>query len=187
MFKASNKVSCQSGRTMIEMLIVLAVLAMVSIGGLLFFRDAMDTYNATKVAEDVQLALRAHSEKMFLGAPSDTVAVECTKYIQENSALESCFCQQSSIDGDSTKPNKRKVTLCNFVVTTQGIADVLIKRLKIARINGGTKSFCVHSAVGGTANGSKNKWDYSNSANKDRRSFGWKNCACQGSGLECAL
>lgn len=187
MFKASNKVSYQLGRTMIEMLIVLAVLAMVSIGGLLFFKDAMDTYKATKVVEDVQLALRAHSEKMFVGAPSDTEAVECTKYIHENSALESCSCQQSSIDGDSSNPNKRKVTLCNFVVTTQGIADILIKRLKIARVNGGTKSFCVHSTLNGNSFNSRNKVDYSNANNKDRRTFGWKNCPCAGAGLECEI
>ena len=187
MFKASNKVSCQSGRTMVELLIVLGVLALISIGGLLFFRDAMDTYKATKVVEDVQIALRAHSEKMFLGAASDTEAVECTKYIHENSALESCSYQQTSMDGDPSNPNKRKVALCNFVVTTQGIADVLIKRLKIARINGGTKSFCVHSTLGGNSFNSRNKVDYSNPNYKDRRTFGWKNCPCAGPGLECEI
>ncbi len=100
----------QSGRSMVEMLGVLAVIAVVSIGGIVGYRLAMNHYQASQIAHemnmmrtDAQIKIAQGTEKLTLGAPYDEhkinfngydTAFGC-KYVDENDLIsdETVSCQ----------------------------------------------------------------------------------------------
>ena len=104
------KTHSQSGRSMVEMLGVLAIIAILSIGGIVGFRLAMNYYQANQIAHemnmmrtDAQIKIAQGTEKLTLGAPYDAhkinfnnydTAFGC-KYVDENDLIsdETVSCQ----------------------------------------------------------------------------------------------
>ena len=101
-FEKQFKNQSQSGRSMIEMLGVLAIIAVLSIGGIVGFRLAMNYYQANQIAHemnimrtDAQIKIAQGAEKLTLGAPYDAhkinfnnydTAFGC-KYVDENDII----------------------------------------------------------------------------------------------------
>ncbi len=82
----------QSGRSMIEMLGVLAIIAILSIGGIVGFRLAMNYYRASQIAHemnmmrtDAQIKIAQGTEELMLGEPYDPVN-DSLGHIQFNDA-----------------------------------------------------------------------------------------------------
>ncbi len=104
------KTHSQSGRSMVEMLGVLAVIAVLSIGGIVGYRLAMNHYQASQIAHemnimrtDAQIKIAQGTENLTLGAPYDEhkinfngyeTAFGC-KYVDENDIIsdETVSCQ----------------------------------------------------------------------------------------------
>ncbi len=100
----------QDGRSMVEMLGVLAIIAVVSIGGIVGYKLAMNHYQASQIAHemnimrtDAQIKIAQGTEKLTLGSPYDEhkinfngyeTAFGC-KYVDENDFIseETVSCQ----------------------------------------------------------------------------------------------
>ncbi len=100
----------QDGRSMIEMLGVLAVIAVLSIGGIVGYKLAMNHYQASQIAHemnmmrtDAQIKIAQGTENLTLGSPYDAhkinfngyeTAFGC-KYVDENDLIsnETVSCQ----------------------------------------------------------------------------------------------
>ena len=87
------KTHSQSGRSMIEMLGVLAIIAILSIGGIVGFRLAMNYYQANQIAHemnmmrtDAQIKIAQGAEELMLGEPYDPVSDSQLGHIQFNDA-----------------------------------------------------------------------------------------------------
>ena len=87
------KTHSQSGRSMIEMLGVLAIIAILSIGGIVGFRLAMNHYQANQIAHemnimrtDAQIKIAQGTEKLILGEPYDPISESQLGHIQFNDA-----------------------------------------------------------------------------------------------------
>ncbi len=81
----------QSGRSMVEMLGVLAIIAILSIGGIIGFRLAMNYYQANQIAHemnimrtDAQIKIAQGTEKLMLGEPYDPISESMLGHIQFN-------------------------------------------------------------------------------------------------------
>ena len=77
----------QSGRSMVEMLGVLAIIAVLSIGGIVGYRLAMNHYQASQIAHemnimrtDAQIKIAQGTEKLTLGAPYDAHKINFNNY-----------------------------------------------------------------------------------------------------------
>ncbi len=86
-FKKQFKNQSQSGRSMIEMLGVLAIIAILSIGGIVGFRLAMNYYQANQIAHelnmmrtDAQIKIAQGTEKLMLGEPYDSGNIQFNDY-----------------------------------------------------------------------------------------------------------
>ena len=100
----------QDGRSMVEMLGVLAIIGVLSIGGIVGYRLAMNHYQASQIAHemnmmrtDAQIKIAQGTENLTLGAPYDAhkinfnnyeTAFGC-KYVDENDLIsnETVSCQ----------------------------------------------------------------------------------------------
>ncbi len=100
----------QAGRSMVEMLGVLAIIAILSIGGIVGYRLAMNYYQANQIAHemnmmrtDAQIKIAQGTENLTLGSPYDEnkisfnnydTAFGC-KYVDENDLIseETVSCQ----------------------------------------------------------------------------------------------
>ena len=87
------KTHSQSGRSMVEMLGVLAIIAVLSIGGIVGFRLAMNYYQANQIAHemnmmrtDAQIKIAQGTEKLILGSPYDPISESQLGHIQFNDA-----------------------------------------------------------------------------------------------------
>ena len=87
------KTRSQSGRSMVEMLGVLAIIAILSIGGIVGFRLAMNYYQANQIAHemnimrtDAQIKIAQGTEKLMLGEPYDPISESQLGHIQFNDA-----------------------------------------------------------------------------------------------------
>ncbi len=85
------KTHSQSGRSMVEMLGVLAIIAILSIGGIVGFRLAMNYYQANQIAHemnimrtDAQIKIAQGTEKLILGEPYDPISESTLGHIQFN-------------------------------------------------------------------------------------------------------
>ncbi len=83
----------QEGRSMVEMLGVLAIIAVLSIGGIVGFRLAMNYYQANQIAHeinimrtDAQIKIAQGTEKLMLGEPYDPISESQLGHIQFNDA-----------------------------------------------------------------------------------------------------
>ncbi len=81
------KTHSQSGRSMVEMLGVLAIIAILSIGGIVGFRLAMNYYQANQIAHemnimrtDAQIKIAQGTEKLTLGDPYDSGTIRFNNY-----------------------------------------------------------------------------------------------------------
>ena len=81
------KTHSQSGCSMIEMLGVLAIIAVLSIGGIVGFRLAMNYYQANQIAHemnmmrtDAQIKIAQGTEKLTLGSPYDSGNIQFNDY-----------------------------------------------------------------------------------------------------------
>ncbi len=90
--KKQFKNQSQSGRSMVEMLGVLAIIAILSIGGIVGFRLAMNYYQANQIAHemnimrtDAQIKIAQGTEELMLGEPYDPVN-DSLGHIQFNEA-----------------------------------------------------------------------------------------------------
>ncbi len=77
----------QSGRSMVEMLGVLAIIAILSIGGIVGFRLAMNYYQANQIAHemnimrtDAQIKIAQGAEELTLGDPYDSGNIQFNGY-----------------------------------------------------------------------------------------------------------
>ncbi len=77
----------QSGRSMVEMLGVLAIIAILSIGGIVGFRLAMNYYQANQIAHemnmmrtDAQIKIAQGTEELVLGNPYDDGNINFNNY-----------------------------------------------------------------------------------------------------------
>ncbi len=104
------KIHSQDGRSMVEMLGVLAIIGVLSLGGIVGYRLAMNHYQANQIAHemnmmrtDAQIKIAQGTEKLTLGAPYDEnkinfngyeTAFGC-KYVDENDIIsdETVSCQ----------------------------------------------------------------------------------------------
>ena len=151
----------QSGRSMIEMLGVLIIVGFLSIGGLSLFEKAIASARANKIIEDVQFALRAKTEEMFLknndlSSNIDDTETECSAYLSTNNNMQSCSCKQSNMQA-----------FCNVTVRDKDVAEQMGNKLGIS---GSALTFCVRSNF-------KVKLNY-NSNDESKKTFGWKSGAC---------
>ena len=156
--------SSQSGRSMIEMLGVLFIVGLLSIGGLSLFVRALASMKATKIIEDVQMALRAKSEDIFLEKTGDVAGTPCTAYVPANKDIENCFCQQSDLQ-----------VICNVVVKDGDVAEEMVNKLGInslGTLGQPALTFCLRSNF-------KVKHNL-NGGNENKQTFLWKNGACDG-------
>ena len=87
------KTRSQSGRSMVEMLGVLAIIAVLSIGGIVGFRLAMNHYQSNQIAHemnimrtDAQIKIAQGTEELMLGDPYDPVSDSQLGHIQFNDA-----------------------------------------------------------------------------------------------------
>ncbi len=83
----------QAGRSMVEMLGVLAIIAILSIGGIVGFRYAMNYYQANQIAHemnmmrtDAKVKIAQGTEKLTLGEPYDPISESTLGHIQFNDA-----------------------------------------------------------------------------------------------------
>ncbi len=81
----------QEGRSMVEMLGVLAIIAVVSIGGIVGYKLAMNHYQANQIAHemnimrtDAQIKIAQGTEKLILGEPYDSINESTLGHIQFN-------------------------------------------------------------------------------------------------------
>ena len=81
----------QDGRSMIEMLGVLAIIAVLSIGGIVGYKLAMNHYQASQIAHemnmmrtDAQIKIAQGTEKLILGEPYDPISESTLGHIQFN-------------------------------------------------------------------------------------------------------
>ena len=86
-FKKQIQNQSQSGRSMVEMLGVLAIIAILSIGGIVGFRLAMNYYQANQIAHemnimrtDAQIKIAQGTEELTLGDPYDSGNIQFNGY-----------------------------------------------------------------------------------------------------------
>ena len=60
---AFHKQIAEFGRTMLEMLGVLAIICLLTIGGIYFYNKAVDSNKSDRVYEDIMVAASAHSNR----------------------------------------------------------------------------------------------------------------------------
>ena len=77
----------QDGRSMVEMLGVLAIIAVLSIGGIVGYKLAMNHYQASQIAHemnimrtDAQIKIAQGTEKLTLGSPYDSGNIQFNDY-----------------------------------------------------------------------------------------------------------
>ncbi len=94
-FRKQFKNQSQSGRSMVEMLGVLAVIAVVSIGGIVGYRLAMNHYQASQIAHemnmmrtDAQIKIAQGTEKLTLGSPYDSGTIQFNGYKTDFDCLD---------------------------------------------------------------------------------------------------
>ncbi|MBR3501953.1 MAG: prepilin-type N-terminal cleavage/methylation domain-containing protein, partial [Alphaproteobacteria bacterium] len=73
----------QSGRSMIEMLGVLAIIGVLSVGGIAGYSKAMMKYRINKTIE--QITLIAGNVRAFWGSQKNYIEVECCSYWKDGS------------------------------------------------------------------------------------------------------
>ena len=85
--KKQFKNQAQDGRSMVEMLGVLAIIAVLSIGGIVGFRLAMNYYQANQIAHemnimrsDAQIKIAQGTEELMLGDPYDSGNIQFNGY-----------------------------------------------------------------------------------------------------------
>ncbi|MBO5038667.1 MAG: type II secretion system protein [Alphaproteobacteria bacterium] len=107
------KQSNQNGRSMIEMLGVLAIVGILSVGGMSAYRKAMTKYEANKWTEDMQLVVENFTfyaeewKRIARKENKDTVSV--TKYVYDAGLVPSAIKQ--SIAGFSAYPDKIYISI----------------------------------------------------------------------------
>ncbi len=86
-FKKQIQNQSQSGRSMVEMLGVLAIIAILSIGGIVGYRLAMNYYQANQIAHeinlmrtDAQIKIAQGAEELTLGSPYDSGNIQFNGY-----------------------------------------------------------------------------------------------------------
>ena len=98
----------QDGRSMVEMLGVLAIIAILSIGGIVGYKLAMNYYQANQIAHemnmmrtDAQIKIAQGAEKLTLGSPYDDKKInfndygtdfDCVYMENENATPDPAFC-----------------------------------------------------------------------------------------------
>ena len=88
--KRSPKSDSESGRSMVEMLGVLAIMGVLAIGGIAGYRYAMDKYNANEIINDVKKRAVVISQQLAVGGncmDCSTVDIGALKY---KAQCESC-------------------------------------------------------------------------------------------------
>ncbi len=85
------KTHSQSGRSMVEMLGVLAIIGVLSLGGIVGYKLAMNHYQASQIAHemnmmrnDAQIKIAQGTEKLILGSPYDPISESQLGHIQFN-------------------------------------------------------------------------------------------------------
>ena len=102
--------SVQSGRSMIEMLGVLAIIGVLSVGGIAGYSKAMMKYRINKTIE--QITLIAGNVRAFWGPQKNYIGVDCT-------------CNSAGCDGQSSKDGcpivkKAKIFPDEMITVTDG-------------------------------------------------------------------
>ena len=94
-FKKQVQNQSQSGRSMVEMLGVLAIIAVLSIGGIVGYRMAMNHYQASQIAHemnimrtDTQIKIAQGTEKLTLGSPYDEHKINFNGYKTDFDCLD---------------------------------------------------------------------------------------------------
>ena len=93
--KKQFKNQAQDGRSMVEMLGVLAIIAVLSIGGIIGFRLAMNYYQANQIAHemnimrtDAQIKIAQGAEELTLGDPYDSGNIQFNGYKTDFDCLD---------------------------------------------------------------------------------------------------
>lgn len=150
----------QLGRSMVEMLCVLAIVGILSIGGLVLYRKSLASMKANDIIENVQFSIRAKSEDAFIEKENDTSGVDC---VSQNGYMESCSCQ-----------HKDGTIICSVSVKEENVAEEITNKLGIDPVITDEKislDFCVRLNT-------KVKMDYNNN-DGTKRTFMWENSVCE--------
>ena len=104
----------QFGRSMIEMLGVLAIIAVISIGGLTLYRRAMDTYKANNIFDDVNRF--------------EVVILERINQTESGQISQGDFAPTSGFEMDATNESEERRHFISVYDVTSGVCQIVLNK-----------------------------------------------------------
>ena len=122
----------QDGRSMVEMLGVLAIIGVISLGGIAGYKMAMDRYQANQIANEINLMRNDMKMKVAQGA--DLLLGEPYDYNEEEDKLGHLnFNEKYEVDfgfnNDSHDPEEEEETEEGYFISVSGISEGACKSL----------------------------------------------------------